>query len=212
MSLTTDRDLLIYEPNLFRDVAFAGQQRIEIADARIVGFTLTSETADFEAAGVGPGSVTLVESIALEVIERVGPGELTVSRIRPDRNGPPVKPRDVTGVSLTSSTFDHQIQVALRQISLMVAPDGTPPSLATLEEITINVDDLVRLGAVGALNLVFAAASALATENSILWNKAMLYRSRFAAMRHQFVARLDLDGDGEVDMERSLDVVRLIRR
>lgn len=68
------------------------------------------------------------------------------------------------------------------------------------------------LVSLGALHLVYAAASALAPVGSPLRERAEMYRERFAAERQRVAARIDTDGDGEPDAVRRLNVLLLERR
>ena len=67
----TDRDLLALEPNLFRDVGWVSQ-RLVVGTGSISGTTLTMSAQDvaFDGAGVGAGSVVVVDSAAYEVRAR----------------------------------------------------------------------------------------------------------------------------------------------
>ncbi len=82
MNFSTDRDLLLLEPNVFRDVPFAAQQRLKRSDAVLAGSTLTSAGADFASAQVDPGSVVLVTGTAYEVLARTSATTLTISLLR----------------------------------------------------------------------------------------------------------------------------------
>src|SRR5690606_33476452 len=105
MTFSTDRDLLVLEPNLFRDAAWSALTRVSATDATVAGATLTSASSDFLAAGVAPGMIALVDGAALEVVEVLSSTELSVSRLRDGASDPPIPPLPVTNADLRIATF-----------------------------------------------------------------------------------------------------------
>jgi hypothetical protein len=67
--------------------------------------------------------------------------------------------------------------------------------------------------ALGALHLVYTAATAPDANwnTSNEFSRAQTYRERFAAERQRIAARLDLDGDGEPDATRRLNLIQFVR-
>jgi len=94
MNFSTDRDLILLEPNLFRDVPMLSQQRLGITDAIITATTLTSATADFVTAQVDGGSVVLVGEVAHEVVARIDANTLTISLPRTALTDSPIPSGD----------------------------------------------------------------------------------------------------------------------
>jgi hypothetical protein len=213
MSFATDRDLIIFEPNLFRDVAFASQRLVKAGDGEVAGTTLTSASSDFEVAGVEEGHIVLLDRLPVEVIERLSPTELTVSLLRPLSDGDPIPPPPGTDHPIEVLTFAPQIEVVHRQVlrTLGIEPDedgflGTPGV-----ENLVNVEEITKVEALGALDLIFTGAASLIGEQGTLWTKAQMYRQRFASARQWARGRFDLDGDGVADTVRFMNVVQFVR-
>ena len=214
----SDRDLLVLEPNLFRDVGWLGQRLVR-GVCTVSGTTLTATGVDFVGAGVGAGFVALVDGAALEVVARLSATALTVSRPRGSASDAPIAPTAGSGKQVIVGTFVPQIAVAHRQVLAMLGltrvgsvrdPGGVSESAVT------NGAELALLESLGALNLIFAAASAATgplAGNGVSGELARseLYRRRFAAERGRVEARLDLDGDGVADAARRPTAVRFVR-
>ena len=211
MPFATDRDLLILEPNLFRDVAWAGQRRVDVSDGVTNGAALTSATAAFEASGIRAGHVVVVDAIPLEVIERVSDTELTVSLVRDDPDDAILPPPALNGAAVMVTTFGPQIagvhEQLLRALGIEIADLNASPNAGAIT----NPRALARLESLGALHLTFAAAAALATDQDLLWAKAEMYRDRFIAQRNRLAVGIDLDGDGLPEATRRLNTMQLTR-
>src|SRR5689334_13428715 len=85
----TDRDLLLIEPNLFRDAGIAGQRLLKgTCDISGTTLTLTAQDVDLAAANIGPGHVALVDGTPYEVLTRLTSTTATVSRPRASTTDP----------------------------------------------------------------------------------------------------------------------------
>jgi len=209
----TDRDLLVLEPTVFNDVGWVGQRLVKTTGS-ISGTTLTvAATPDLEQVDVRGGHVALVNDVPYEVIERLSPTELTVSRLRSGSDGAVLPPAEITDAPVEVHTFGPQIALVHGQVlrAVGIEPDEPADPGAPAEEDITNPAALARLEALGALHLVFSAAAALAPVGSSQEARAALYRDRFAAERRRVVARLDLDGDGLPDATRRPNVVQFMR-
>lgn len=210
MPFVTDRDLLIFEPALFRDFSWAGQTLVSASAASIAGTTLTSASSDFIAAGVQPGMVALVGGASLEVVAVAGPTTLTISRPRERIDDPALPPLAVTGAALRIATFAPQIALMheeiLRLLGVSAVGAGSPD-----ENDILNPRSLSRLEALGALHVVFFGAAASQGADTPLWARAAHYRERFIDEKRQTFAHIDLDGDGKADAVRRPGLARLRR-
>jgi hypothetical protein len=218
MPLATDRDLLIFEPDLFRDAAFIGQ-RLVSATGAISGTTLTisAHDVDLVAAGVTAGHVALVDGAPYEVIERLSATTATISRLRGAKTDPAIPPSPVTGKPTTIHTFAPQIAMIEHQVLRMlgIEPSLTPEALGDPAAVTAasikNPEALNRAVSLGTLHLVFAAAAAVSPPDSPHWVRADLYRGRYENERQHAAAMIDTDGDGIPDATRRLNAMQLIR-
>lgn len=208
----TDRDLLVLEPNLFRDVGWLGQRLVQ-GTGSVSGTTLTVAGVDLAALGVTAGHVVVVDGASLEVIARLSATTLTVSRVRAEADSAVVPPAAGTGLAVVITTFRPQIALVHRQVLRMlgVAAVGEDAAGEISEAQIVNAEDLRLVEAAGALHIVLASAAALAGPQSALGQRAEAFKRMFAAERGRVSARIDVDGDGVADAQRYLNAMQLFR-
>lgn len=213
MAFATDRDLLVLEPGLFRDVGWSAQRVVEAGGVSVSGTTLTSAGSDFAAAGVTAGHVALVDGAVMEVVARLSATQLTVSRLREEAGGSAISPGAATGATLVVMTFRAQLGVAHAQVMRMLGIEpGSVGQIGEAGETSIvNPGSLTRVEALGAMHAILASASAMTGETSVLWEKARMYLERFREERRRVSALIDLNGDGIADATRRMSVARLER-
>lgn len=205
-----DRDLLAIEPNVFNEVSWVGQRMMQGAGSIDDGLlTLSSFDRDLMVTGIDEGNVVLVNGVAYEVLERVSATEMAVSRVRGSVDAPVILPADVTGASVEVRTFVPQIGMMHALVLRLLGIDGAEGTIG--ESAVTNGTALARVEAMGALHLVYAAAGSLSGPGSALWERAELYRRRFASERQTSAARIDTDGDGVADATRRMNVVWFVR-
>jgi hypothetical protein len=209
-----DTDLLVLEPGLFRDVAWAGQ--VLTKGEVTVGFASVSldglEPA-LDTLGVGPGYVLVLGGAAYEIATRVGSNEITITAPRWTDAEPAVQPGRLSDGPGVVMTFRPQIALVHRQVLRMAGIEPTAaaqPGRAT-EASIMNPDALRLVTALGTLHLVYAAAGALLDDEAPANQRARAYRQRFDDERRRVVVELDLDGDGRVDAVRRLNTLSLTR-
>lgn len=214
MPIATDRDLLILEPTLFREVLWIGQRLVSgTGSASGTALTMSAQDVLFDAADVGAGNIALVGGTAYEVLDRVSGTVLTISRMRADAGDAAIAVGSASAVEVVVATFGPQIAMVHRQVLRMIGiePDAQAVEGGATEESIINRSEIARLEALGALHLIFSAASSALGPDAALARKAEFYRARFAAERERAAVLLDLDGDGQADATRRLNVVQFIR-
>ncbi len=213
----TDRDLLTLEPNLFTDIRWAAQTLLDSGPATLSadGLTLTIPGVDLVQRAVQPGTVALLDNLPVEVLAVDTPTTLHISRPRARADDPPIPVlrSSLAIAAVTIHTFRAQIGIVHDQLlrALGIEP-GAPqqPGIVTESSIT-NPGALARVEALGALHIIFAAASALVGEESLAWHKARLYRERFGHDRRSVAAAIDLDHDGIAEAVRRINTVQLTR-
>ncbi|MBY0310691.1 MAG: hypothetical protein K2W85_01335 [Phycisphaerales bacterium] len=209
----TDRDLLALEPSLFREVGWLGQTIVS-ANATLTGGVLILSGRTLTGTGVGVGNVATHARTSYEVLGVPQSDRMTVSHLRAEITGPAIVPADAASAPATIVTFEPQIAIVHRQLLRMlgVQPTGTALEPGEIDESRIrNPADLKLVEALGTLHLIFAAAGSPSGEDSPASHRAKAYRERFMQERWRVRARVDVDGDGVADAERSLSVAHLRR-
>jgi len=209
-----DRDLLLHEPSLFRDVGWVGQRLVK-GSAGIAGTLLTfvSQDVQLDLANIDVGHVATIGGVSYEVVDRVSATELTVSRARASEADEVQPPAPVTFDTCMISTFRPQIGLVHAQVlrTLGIEP-GAAAALGKVTESSItNPAAFKEIEALGALHLIYSAAASLTGAGSVADQRAALYRERFGAARWRAVALVDTDGDGKPDASRRMNVVQFVR-
>lgn len=209
MNFSADRDLLPYEPTVFNDVPYVGQQRLGVSDVAFDGTVVTSASADFTAAGIESADVVLIADIPHEVIARNDANTLTVSLLR-TRLGDAVVPGTAgTDLELIARTFAPQATLVHEHL-LTLMGIGDPGSDLN-EDAIVSLSVMARLETLGTLERVYSGAAALIGDNATLLHKAKTYRDRFRRSLRGATVLIDTDGDGHADARRCPGVVRLQR-
>ena len=210
----TDRDLLVYEPNLFRDFVWLGQRLVfGAADVNEGTLTFYPEDNSLAAAGIDAGHVVTVAGANFEVIERTGENEAVISRLRPAHDGPSIPPNPAESAAAWVQTFSPQLARAHHRVLRLVGiePLGTPvPGQPTESQIT-NARALGALECFAALELIFRAAGSLLDDTHPANQRARLYAAAFETERERLVALIDTNADGTPDTARRLNGSPLIR-
>ncbi len=210
-----DRDLLVLEPYLFRDMAWVGQ-RLVLGQASVTAGELkfSAADADLQALGLGEGHVVVVSGLALEVLGVVGPERASVSRLRPSAADAAIPAPELPEGETFIATFAPQIAMAHRQVLRMagIEPDAPAPVEGRPgEQVITNAGALAALECYGALAIIFNAAATASGALSSASRKADLYERLFRRERERAVVELDLDGDGAPDATRRINVVQFLR-
>lgn len=218
MNFATDRDLLVLEPNLFRDggwVGWAGQ-RLSRGTATIAGSTLTA-TPDvaFDSASVDAGHILTIAGASYEVTARLSGTQLTLSRVRASPADPALPPSPVPSpAEFVIQTFAPQIAMAHQQILSLAGLEraGSAAALAGAKhEGQVLLDpDLVRLECLGALAIIWSGAAGLLGAGAPGLERAAWFHERFARERQSVRVRLS-SGSGLAEEIRSLSAARLSR-
>ncbi len=212
----SDRDLLMYEPRLFLDTVWVGQ-RIVSATGIVVSGVLVVSGAMFTTIGIEAGHVLNYKDASYEVAQVISPTQLGLSIPRASVDDPVILAPDSASTTVRIHTFRHQLLIVHDQILRMVGIEpevvGEPGQTQVTESSIVNPGALRRLEALGALHLIYAAASAGGAlgEGSVYADKAAMYRERFAGERERVSVLIDTDGDGRADATRRPTVMHLVR-
>ncbi len=197
----SDRDLLVIEPGLFREVLWNGQ-RLLSGTGNLSGTTLTLTGGSFTESGIAAGHVVLVDSVPMEVVSVQSATVATVSIVRGYAQSAVVPGADATGAVVEVYTFGPQIGIVDRQVLSMVGIDVDDPD-GLGESAVTNPGALVVLEALGALHLIYASAGAPGRGGEAYLERAKVFQQRFSMQRGHVTAMIDLDGDGIAETRRN---------
>lgn len=210
MAIINDIDLLLIEPSLFTDAADAAVELIASDDGNISGSQLNSGQVDFEDAGVTAGQVVVVNGEPLEVVDRLGKTELSVSARRLP-GSPVIDPGNGTGLMFSVLTFARHVEDAERWLARALGLDQNHPTTPLSEENVLNYDELADLVSYRVTATAFAQAAAADPADDSLRDRAELYERMAVEVRQLATALIDIDGDGVADEQRRLAVGTWVR-
>ncbi len=210
----TDKDLLLLEPNLFRDVAWTGQ-RLVSGVVQIASGIVKFQSSDVRITDVGlaPGHIVIVGLTPYEIIEVINDTDATISKVRAGNDDPVIPMADIeTDTPAIIATFAPQTAIVHRQVLRMlgIEPEHPAPGMPTAADIT-NARALARLEALGSLHLIYSAAGALTPADSPANQRAELYRRRFSEERARCRVEVDTNNDGLPDSTRMLNMIQFTR-
>lgn len=213
--LTTDTQLLRFEPNLFNEIQWLSQRLLKAAGT-VSGTTLTisSFDASFDGVQLAPGMVLLINNIPHEVIARLSATTAQVSRLRASNTDPILTPAPIAGAEVVLHTFQPQIALAslsiLRKLGLdpdqpAANPDGSPAPRIT------DAASLEPAAALFTLAMLYLSAAHLQAPDTAASRRAVRYQQLAAFERRALAAQIDTDGDGQPDATRRTSIVPLDR-
>jgi hypothetical protein len=211
MSFSTDRDLLVLEPNVFHEVPLVAQQRLRVTDAVVTGTTVSSAAGDFASAQVGGGSVVLINQVAYEVISRVDDHTLGISLPRSTQADSAIPGGDGSALELIARTFAPQAELVHDGLLYLLGIDAEDPDAVVTEQAIVSLAVMKNLEVLGTLERVYRGAAMLVGENEMLLVKAEEYRRRFREACAASTVLIDADGDGHVEERRYMGVRALAR-
>ncbi|WP_432798404.1 hypothetical protein [Poriferisphaera sp. WC338] len=211
MNFSTDRDLLVYEPSLFKDVAFVGQQVVSVTDGVLSGTSLQSITADFVEADIETGHVAMINNVPFEVVNRVSANELEVSLLRTQLSDSAIPGQDGSGLAVTVHTFGPQISVVHEGLMTLLGADRDEPGKVLSDDAVVSVTVMARLETLGTLERIYSGVMVFGEASEDVLLRANRYRRMFEEARARAIVMVDIDGDGYADERRSLGLIRFMR-
>jgi hypothetical protein len=217
--LCEDRDILKYEPELFGELHPANQVLATGQNGELAGTTFTADGADFELAGVEPGSVIYLRTAdgsidgAYEVVAVDSAEQLCVSVLRGDSQDAPIAPPaevPATGIFYRISTLRPQIEeVSLRLTEYFGIGAGDTDSEYSADGI-LNEEAIKQVCSSGVMAAAYAML-ATSSGDEQFWNKQQHYEQLFNKGKERCRLALDTNGDGVADSIRYGGCGRLIR-
>jgi hypothetical protein len=176
MAFASDRDLLVLEPLLLRDIGWSAQTLVDVSDVTVVGAVAQSLSSDFNVAGVRTGMIAVIGGVPAEILEVTSATTLAVSLMRPVGDATAIPPAPGTGLAMTIATFAPQLELihaqALRSIGIEPSDSSAVPGEANI----VNPMAVALVESLGALHLILSSAAAMVGPESVLWAKARMYR------------------------------------
>ena len=197
-----DRDLVVFEPGLMRDVGWAGQRRLSVLGS-VNGTQLTISSGSFTDAGIEAGHVVVFDGVTLEVVSVDNATLATVSLMRADVSSAAVPAISASNRGVVVYDFAPQRAIVHRQVLTMLGIDAAGENGFGIDESMVtNPGALTRLESLGTLHLIYAGASAPGRGTDRYEQRAELYRQRYQRERESVVAMIDVDGDGIAESTR----------
>jgi len=213
MNFSNDVDLLHWEPNVFRDAAWASQTLLSGGgDLDGTGFTIDSGSlADARVAT--KHVIVLGGSVAgsFPIVSVEDATHLTLSILYDELfpTDAPAQPTPIaTAADLTFAirTFSPQAKVVS---DLLRSAAGCVAGSDAIQ--ILNPQSLRRTCSLGTLQMIYSALAAAATEPGSLLARADLYERLYRRSLRSVRVQVDTDGDGIIDAERPLNVIELQR-
>lgn len=201
MNFATDRDLMILEPNLFRDLPFLSQQRFDSMDGILTQGHLNCASADFVTLGISTGDVVQVKDQPLEILARIDATHLHVSLIRATVIDASIPPANTSDAKVVIRSFHAQLTAAHDMLLQMLGLDRDDPEQVHGEDAIISTTLMTRLETIATLERLYTAAQTLSGDNQMVESKAEHYRKAFR--RTWLEARIAIDQDGDGIAERT---------
>lgn len=216
-SFSDDIDLLSYEPNLFKDAAWASQA-LYAGTGDLAGTTLTLVTGTLTDRPVVARQVVVLSGASINgsypIVTRVSDTQLIISTLYDDllsegsaASACPVG--TVTGLTVTIRTFSPQ---AATVGGLIVSACGINPGTSDEQDVQIvNADALRTPSILGTLAMIFSAMSGVEGAPASYAVRAGFYERAFHRAVRSIRVQLDTNGDGVADVVRPLDLVQFYR-
>jgi len=212
MTFATDIDLLLWEPKLLEEAAFASQILLSgSCDLNATAITIAS--GSFIDSKVQAGNVVvLAGSIAgcFPIVTVDSATELNISALYADLSEPLVEPSVIgtaAGLTFSIRTFWAQRQIVS---DLILATAGLNPDV-TGDQILLT-PSLRRACALGSLQMIYNAIAATADETHHHAIRASVYGKLYRRALRLVRLEIDTNGDGEAEIHRDLNISSLIRR
>jgi hypothetical protein len=211
MLLCTDLDLLHWEPNLFRDAAAAAQVMMS-GTGDLESTTFTPDSGSPADHHVEAGQVIVLAGAVNGSYPIVGVdgNDLTLSVLYgglfpAQGEGEPSPVGSGSDLTFAVRTFWPQRRLVS---DLIHRAAGIEPDDG---QTILNVNELRRPCALGALQLIYSALAAAAEDPAELSLRSSLYERMYRRALRSAKVEIDANGDGRADVVRMLGMVRMSR-
>src|SRR5690606_19408793 len=133
----------------------------------LMGTTLSSVEADFEAAQLDAGGVVLIGGVVHEVLAVLDAETLSVSLPRARLTQPPIPGREGTDLEVVVRSFEPQAALVHDGLLRLLGIDPDDEAAALTEESVVSLSVMARLEALGTLERIYSGAVALVGDNDM---------------------------------------------
>ena len=214
MIYCNDVDLLHWEPNIFRDAAFASQLLLS-GTGNLAGTTFTLASGSLSSAHVVPDEVIVLSGAlagSFPIVSINSATQLTLSVLYdglfPDAGNAVATPVGTAAdLAFAVRTFWPQRRVVSDLISRAagIEPEDDAPA------VIVNAQALRRPCALGTLQMIYNALAAASATPEPLSMRADLYERLYRRSLSRARVEIDTNGDGKADVARTLNVLELAR-
>ena len=217
-SFSKDIDILKYEPMLFGDLCFAGQELMSESGASISGSKLNASGANFINSKIAAGMVIYLQGEdgsvdgGYEIVAVDSATQLTISVLRADNQTQMIGVPDANNISYRICTYQAQSnEMFLRLTQHFGLRPGIADGKYSVDDI-LDTSVLKQVSVYGILSLVYATLAGDANEaNENHWKKSKYYSQLYEKALQRCRISIDLGDDGVADSVRSGASVRLLR-
>ena len=204
MTFCTDADLLAFEPALAGEAAFASQTLLA-GTGLLSGSTFTISSGSLATSHVAQDMIIVLDgavSGCYPIVSVNSTTALTLSALH--ENLPlPASVGSAADVPFAIRTFWPQRQIVSEMLRCACGAD-------TPEQI-VNPTSLKRSAALGTIQLIYAALSAMSPSEASYPVLAERYARMYRSAMRAVAVELDLNGDGATDSIRRLNHLELMR-
>ena len=217
LTYCSDVDLLHWEPNVLREAAFASQTLLAGTGA-LAGTTFTIPAGSFADANVSAEHVIVLGGEVngcFPIVEVTSGTQLTLSVLYDDLSDPaeadPSPVGTVASVPFTIRTFWPQRLIATEMLQQAAGAGAARPG-ETPAAIVNPGSSVRRTCTLGTLQMIYSALAAAVGDDSEHYRvRADLYERLYRRAIRNTKVEIDLDGDGQADTARALNVLSLRR-
>ncbi len=197
MIFSKDIDLLPWETEIFKDLAFNSQIYISGSDAVTTNTTLTSASANFINAQIKPGHVIHLsktdQSIngVYEIVSVDSATQLTISVLRLNDQSSLIEPPASVAISYKIISYEHQASECAE--SLLQYFGIKSQDTATI----LNPGTLKQASIFSILSSLYSRFASDPKDPNGYWRKASYYQQLFNTARVKVRIEIDLNQNGQ---------------
>jgi len=216
-SFSKDADILLYEPILFGDLNYAGQEITSGSGAAVSGSVLTAANANFTDSQVQTGMVVNLRSedgsidASYEIVSVESQTQLSISVMRADGQTDIIPVKDAENINFRICTYQAQgSEIFLQLTQHFGLRPGTADGQYSADDI-LDVSVLKQVSVYGILSIVYGTLSGGGDDKENCRKKSEYYRRLYEKAMQRCRVSIDLGEDGIADFACDGASVRLLR-